>query len=262
MHSEPPDHAVQRPEARHVRPPQEGAGLPAAALCRELHPGDLRHRGGPRRGDPGGGRRRALLQRGGRPDRPQDGGRQRVRPGSGRPARPPVDARRVVRDPQARGDRRRRPVGEPQPGRPGRGFRHQVQRRPWRPGAGELHGRGLPAHRRDPRVPHRRSARTRSRPPRRDPARRDPDRGDRPGRRLPGADGAADRLRAHRGPVPLGLPDALRRAERHHGPLRDGDPGGPPRRARRHRDERRAEARFRRPPPGPEPGPRPRAHGA
>jgi phosphoglucomutase len=35
------------------------------------------------------------------------------------------------------------PVGEPQSRRPARGFRHQVQHRQWRPGAGEDHRRDL-----------------------------------------------------------------------------------------------------------------------
>ncbi len=37
-------HALSGSETRHVGPPQEGPGLPAAELCRELHPVDLRSR--------------------------------------------------------------------------------------------------------------------------------------------------------------------------------------------------------------------------
>jgi hypothetical protein len=52
-----------------------------------------------------------------------------------RPGRHPVDAGRLQSDPQAWRDRRAGAVGQPQSRRPRRRFRHQVQRRQWRPGA-------------------------------------------------------------------------------------------------------------------------------
>ncbi len=97
------DDAFLRPEARHLGPAQEGPGLSAAALCRELRPVDLRQpRGLPGR-HPRARRRRALSQPRGRSDRPQDGGGQRLRPGDGRPGRAPLDAGRLLRHPRAAG---------------------------------------------------------------------------------------------------------------------------------------------------------------
>ena len=49
------------------------------------------------------------------------------------------------RHPQIQGVRRADPVGQPQSRRAARGFRHQVQYRQWRPGAGEDHRRDLRA---------------------------------------------------------------------------------------------------------------------
>ena len=50
------------------------------------------------------------------------------------------------------------------PGRPRRRFRHQVQYRQWRSGAGEDHRRDLQADRRDHRIPHGGNARYRPGP--------------------------------------------------------------------------------------------------
>ena len=89
--------------------------------------------------DPGDRRRRPLLQSRGDPDGDPHGGGQWLRPRAGRPRRPPVDAGRLPRHPQTRRLRRHRPVGEPQSRRARRRFRHQVQCREWRAGAGEDH---------------------------------------------------------------------------------------------------------------------------
>ena len=56
------------------------------------------------------------------------------------------------RHPQVQGLRRHHPLGQPQSRRPGRGFRHQVQHRQWRPGAREDHRRDLRAHQDDRRT--------------------------------------------------------------------------------------------------------------
>ena len=53
---------------------------------------------------------------------------------------------RLQRHPQARRLRRHHPLGQPQPRRPDRGLRHQVQHRQRRPGAGEDHRRDLRPH--------------------------------------------------------------------------------------------------------------------
>ena len=94
------------------------------------------------------------------------------------------------RHPQVQGLRRHRPVGQPQSRRPARGFRHQVQHRQWRPGAGEDHRRDLRAHQGDQRLPDRRrrptSTSTRIGTVE---ARRHDGRGHRSGRRLCRADG-------------------------------------------------------------------------
>ena len=96
----------------------------------------------------------------------QDGRRQRLRPGDRRPGRHPVDAGRLPRHPQVQGLRRHHPVGQPQSRRAARGFRHQVQYRQWRPGAGEDHRRDLRAHQDDRQLQDRRRARRRHRPAR------------------------------------------------------------------------------------------------
>ena len=62
------DPPVRRPATRHLGPAQEGAGLPAAALCRELRPVDLRRARRLRGQDAGDRRRRPLLQPRGHPD--------------------------------------------------------------------------------------------------------------------------------------------------------------------------------------------------
>ena len=140
--------AGQKPGTSGLR--KKVAGVPATALPRELRPGDLRQRPRVGRPDAGGRRRRPLLQRRGDPDHPADGRGEWLRPRAGRAGRHPVDAGRALRDPQAQGVRRHHPVGQPQPGRSRRRFRHQVQHRQRRPGAGEGHRGDLrphPAHR-------------------------------------------------------------------------------------------------------------------
>ena len=72
----------------------------------------------------------------------------------GRPARHPFHAGGELRHPEARGLRRHRPVGEPQPRRPGRRLRHQVQRRQRRSGAGTDHRGDLEEERGDRALPH------------------------------------------------------------------------------------------------------------
>ena len=157
------DHALPGPEARHLRPAQEGAGLPAEELCRELRAVDLRQPGRARRQDAGARRRRALLQSRGDPDRDPHGRGERFRQGHGRAGRNPVDAGGFERDPQIQGLRRHHPVGEPQSRRPARGFRHQIQRREWRAGAGEADRRDLRALQEDQRIQDRRSGADRHR---------------------------------------------------------------------------------------------------
>ena len=90
------NHALWRPEARHIGPAQEGAGLPAAELCRELHPVDFRLARRLRRQDAGDRRRRPLLQPRSHPDRDPHGRGQRLRPGHRRAGRHPVDAGRLA----------------------------------------------------------------------------------------------------------------------------------------------------------------------
>ena len=71
----------------------------------------------------------------------QNGRGQRLRQGAGGAGRHSLHAGGLLRDPQIPDLRRHHPVGQPQPGRPGRRFRHQVQHRQRRPGAGEDHRR-------------------------------------------------------------------------------------------------------------------------
>ena len=96
-----------------------------------------------------------------------------VAPGAGRARRAAVDAGGQRRHPQARRVRRHHPVGEPQPRRPRRRFRHQVQCRQWRPGAGAGHRGDLPPLAADRRSTARVEARRlAARPHRHDAARR------------------------------------------------------------------------------------------
>ena len=98
----------RRPEARHLRPAQEGAGVPAAELCRELHPVGVRLARRLQGQDAGDRRRRPLLQPRGHPERHPHGRRQRLRQGDRRAGRHPVDAGRLQRHPQIQGVRRHR----------------------------------------------------------------------------------------------------------------------------------------------------------
>ncbi len=91
-------------------PAQEGAGFPAAELCRELRAIDLRQPGRARGQDAGAGRRRTLLQSRGGPDHRPHGGGERLRQGDGRAGRHPVDAGRLERHPQIQGVRRHHPA--------------------------------------------------------------------------------------------------------------------------------------------------------
>ena len=171
-----PDHPVSGPAPRHLRAAQEGPGLPPARLCRGVRPIDFRRaaRGGRRRGrrqDAGAGRRRPVLQRRGGADHPAPDGRQRRRPGAGRARRAAVDAGGQRDHPRPRRVRRHRPVGEPQSGRSRRRFRHQVQCRQWRAGAGAGDRGDLPPHAADRAVPHGRGARLAARPHRHGAAR-------------------------------------------------------------------------------------------
>ena len=118
----------------------------AAALSRELRPVGVRRARGLRGRDPGGRRRRPLLQPDRGADHPQDGRGERLRADRGRPGRAAVHPGRVLPDPQAPGVRRGDPLGQPQPRRPARRFRHQVQRRQRRAGAREDHRGDLSPH--------------------------------------------------------------------------------------------------------------------
>ena len=99
-HDRSPSAAVRRPAPRHLGAAQEGRGVPAAPLSRELRPVDLRLARGLRRQDAGRRRRRPLLQRRRDPDHPAHRRRERLRPRPRRPRRHPVDARGELRDPQ------------------------------------------------------------------------------------------------------------------------------------------------------------------
>ena len=83
-----------------------------------------------------------------------------------RPGRNAVDARGLSADPLNRRLRRHHPVGEPQSRRPARRFRHQIQYRRRRPGAGEDHRRDLRAHQAIAEYKIARHTRRRSRPTR------------------------------------------------------------------------------------------------
>ena len=168
------------------------------------------------------------LQSRGDPDHPQDGGANgfgRVLVGQGGLLSTPA-ASCVIRG--AQGLRRHHPLRLAQSRRPRRRLRHQVQYRQWRPGAGEGDRGDLRPHAVDPRVPHPRRARRRSRADRQPQAGRWHGRGDRPGRGLRCPDGAAVRLRRHPRQLRPRLPHALRRHARRHRPLRQGDHRGRP----------------------------------
>ncbi len=157
---------VPRPGPRHLRTAQEGLGIPAAALPRELRPVDVRCRPTPQGGDAGARRGRPLLQPRGDPDGHPDGGGQRDRAHHRRARRAPLHAGRVASHPAAQGRRRDHPLRQPQSRRPRRRFRDQVQHRQRRAGAGEGHRGDRGAHARDHRVSHRRLDRRRARCPR------------------------------------------------------------------------------------------------
>ena len=131
--------------------------------------------------------------------------------------------------------RRHRAVGQPQPGRPGRRFRHQVQHRQWRPGAGDGDRGDLSPHRRSSQYRTIDARRHRPRPPRRAQL------GDMAVEVIdPVADyaalmGAAVRFRPHpracsRGGFRMRF-DAMHAVT---GPYAQRDPRGPARRAGRH----------------------------
>ena len=109
--------------------------------------------------DAGAGRRRPLLQPRGDPDHSENGCGQRVLARAGRPGRHTFHACGLLRDPQIPDPRRHHPVRQPQPRRAGRRFRHQVQHRQRRPGAGEDHRSDLRGEQKDLAVPHRRCGR-------------------------------------------------------------------------------------------------------
>ena len=163
------------------------------------------------------------------------GGRQRFRQGHRRAGRHPVDAGRLACHPQIQGVRRADPVGQPQSRRAARGFRHQVQYRQWRPGAGEDHRRDLRAHQDDRQLQDRRHRRDRRRHGGQRQGGRHDRRRDRSGRRLRRADGDAVRLRGDPQDVRRRLPHALRRHACGDRSLRQGNPREPARRARRAR---------------------------
>ncbi len=72
------DHALRRPEARHIRPAQESPHFPAAELRRELHPGGVRCRRGAAGIGAGDRRRRAVSQSRGHPAGDPHGGGQQL----------------------------------------------------------------------------------------------------------------------------------------------------------------------------------------
>ena len=208
--------------------------------------------------DAGGRRRRALLQPRGDPDRRQDGRGQRLRPDRDRPGRNPVDAGRLRAHPPSRRLRRDHPVGEPQPGRPGRRLRRQVQHRRRRPGAGEDHRRDLRPHQDDRRLHDLGRAGRRHRPARRRRGRRRDGRDRRPGDAISVADEDAVRLRGDPRAVRLRIPHALRRHARRHRTLRARDLRARARRAGGDGRQRNAAARLRRPSPRSRTRPTPR----
>ena len=104
------------------------------------------------------------------------------------------------------------------PGGPDGDFRHQIQHRQRRPGAGKNHRRDLRPHQDHRRLSHSRYAGRRPRRARRERDGRGDARDRRSGRELRGADAHVVRLRRHKGDVRIRLHHALRRDARHHRP--------------------------------------------
>ena len=251
-------HALRGSATGHLRSAQKGPGLRAAPLPGELRPGHLRHPDRACRRHPGGGGRRTLLQPRGDPDHPAHGRRQRGRAGAGGTRRHPLHPGGLLHHPQAQDPGRHRALRQPQPRGPGGRLRHQVQRRGRRPGLGVRHRRDLRPHPNHRRLPHPGLPGHGSGPAGPGADRDHGGGGRRPGGGLRGPDGGPVRLRRHSEHVQLRtLPHALRRHARGHRTLCHGDPGEPPGRAARDRDERRAAGGLRRRTPGPQPGPCP-----
>ena len=142
--------ALSRPEARHLGPAQESAGVPAGRTMPRTSSSRSSIRWKAFKGKTlvigGDGRyyNREVIQMA--IAMAAANGFGEVIVGRGRH---PVDAGGLPCHPQIQGLRRHHPVGQPQSRRPARGFRHQVQYRQWRPGAGEGHRRDLRAHQDD-----------------------------------------------------------------------------------------------------------------
>ena len=144
-------------------------------------------------------------------------------------------------------------VGEPQSRRPRRRFRHQIQYRQRRPGAGEDHRRDLRAHQDDRRY------QTLDAPDVDLDALGETEVGGATVEIVDPVDNYAALMRtlfdfdAIRALFASGFRDALRRDARDHRPLCPRDPRGRTRRRAGHRGQRHAAARFRRPSPRPQP---------
>ncbi len=155
-------HPLRRSEARHIRFAQTRAGVPAGALPGKFRAIHLRYHWRSTGRDAGAGRRRPLLQPRGDPDHFEDGIRQRVPARAGRQGRHTFHSCGVVRDPQIPHPRRHHPVGQPQSGRTGRRFRHQVQHCQRRPRPGEDHRGDLRGEQKDRALSHRGCSRCRA----------------------------------------------------------------------------------------------------
>ena len=238
----------RRPEARHLGPAQEDDGLPAAELCRELRPVDLRFARRLCRQDPGDRRRRPLLQSRGDPEGDPHRARQRfgrIVVGRGGLLSTPA-ASALIRSLEAYGGIIL--SASSQSRRPRRRLRHQIHAEKRRPGAGKNHRRDLRPDQ------DRRRIKTLEAPD-----------VDLDALGVTTLDGGTVEIvdlvtnyaalmrmlfdfDAHPRPVRLRLPHALRRDARHHGPyahaILEGELGAPA----GHGGQRHAAARFRRRP--------------
>ena len=247
------DHTLRRSETGHLGPAQEGQGLSATPLSGELRSIDLQQPRRLRGPDPGGRGGWPLRQPGGDPHHHRNGRGQRLWPGAGGLRRPALDTGSLLCHPQAQGLWRHHPLGQPQPRRARRRFRHQIQHQQRRPGAGEDHRRDLRQQPDHQRIQKDRGSRDATGQGARVQGRRDGGHRHRSGQRLRRADGRAVRLRCHQAALCQWLSHALRRHARHYRPLRPPHSGRAAGRAGRDGDQRHTADRLRQGPPRPQP---------